>query len=1015
MNPQTDLLGLLDNHFNIAPDRRGERHVDCPFCGKSAKRGQTHFSFSSKGYKCHVCGEGGGLVKLASHLGLDGTIPTAPTPPRPRRESQKPKDDTPPVWRTDSPHADLLVKGYTSDPRRYELWQAYKPLSEQTIDRWGLGLGKLPGQTTPRLILPVRQNGQVVHLRGRLPKDDTSDLPKWLAAKGSTATLFNLDGLRPGHKLVILENPIDAALVMQEFPELDAVAPTNGAGSWQDEWTEVIASIAPSQIIVAYDNDLAGQANPVTAWRLKKDWQTKHPGRKPPRPNGPKLVKKLRKTGLKVSLWRWSDDTPAKGDMGWLLEQPGGIEKVGNRMLLLETETAETLPADLTVNLRYISNIERVQIPQTGGLLIKSPIGTGKTELIKRLKADFMARHGYSPKVSVITHLETLAKSSAARLGYESYKDHKPEYLRLAPTLSICLNSIPKLANTKDPLPQYDILVIDEVEQVLAALGSATFEPGEAVRTREILEYLVKNAGLVVCLDAYSSSVSQNWLKGLRPDVFTVVNTYTPDEKPPLTAYPTESQVIAAADDLIAENDGPVLVACSSRQKAKTLALRYEGMYPGGVQLVCQENSGEQTTQDFIASINERLAQIRVLVYTPSIGTGVDITAPVKAVVGVFNNQPLDAEACHQMLGRARYTPEVHIWVRQAEGKRPVDPDMLYEKQAAAALRTRHIATSILGKLDNEGRLTLDENHKGLLKLLCKVKARRNRSMNTLRENILRLAYQRYAVTIIEPVAPNEAVLQSVKESSAISKEHDKQAVLAATPVDHDEYEAIRESGRMTPEAQAGHIRWQIEDTYQQPLTPILYDEYDGGRGKKQLLSFIDLHKPIREIARLDLDQFDRGTEWHKLGHYTAKFVLTSKLLISLGLLDRQSKGFNPDRELTLEEIAATIEAMTDKLLPDLILYWNWRPDQSSDPLNVLRHVLKQLGLKLETIRSRQGNRYRLEKAALVKMLEYRTWRLAGLEQNRTPDESVQKSGANNFFSPDFYTSPQFSNPRGHR
>lgn len=57
------------------PGRDGEYHARCPFCGKDAKGGQTHFSLFQNGqgmaYKCQVCGEGGGLVKLAKHLGIE--------------------------------------------------------------------------------------------------------------------------------------------------------------------------------------------------------------------------------------------------------------------------------------------------------------------------------------------------------------------------------------------------------------------------------------------------------------------------------------------------------------------------------------------------------------------------------------------------------------------------------------------------------------------------------------------------------------------------------------------------------------------------------------------------------------------------------------------------------------------------------------------------------------------------------------------------------------------------------
>lgn len=62
------------------PDKRGDYHADCPYCGKPAKRGQVHFRISPDGLcYCQVCQAGTGLSALAEHLGIkaegNGSIP----------------------------------------------------------------------------------------------------------------------------------------------------------------------------------------------------------------------------------------------------------------------------------------------------------------------------------------------------------------------------------------------------------------------------------------------------------------------------------------------------------------------------------------------------------------------------------------------------------------------------------------------------------------------------------------------------------------------------------------------------------------------------------------------------------------------------------------------------------------------------------------------------------------------------------------------------------------------------
>jgi len=106
------------------------------------------------------------------------------------------------------------------------------------------------------MIYPVYEEEAVVALRGRAV-DCTC--PKWLNSKGSKVALWGSQYLRLGAQVYIVENPVDAMLLMQEWPTKVAVAGTGGAGTWRDEWTKRILTSRPSQIWIVYDNDVAGK------------------------------------------------------------------------------------------------------------------------------------------------------------------------------------------------------------------------------------------------------------------------------------------------------------------------------------------------------------------------------------------------------------------------------------------------------------------------------------------------------------------------------------------------------------------------------------------------------------------------------------------------------------------------------------------------------------------------------------------------------------------------------------
>jgi hypothetical protein len=288
----TNALDILQSRLRSDPrrwpDRHGEYHADCPWCGKVTKPHQTHFSIfrhkDSYACKCHVCGEGGGLKKLLRHLDIHDTPITASVrhqePPKPKR------------WQSDPAR---YVQAFCEHPRRLQAWQAYKPLTIDSIARWRLGVGVLPSSRCQhrRLIVPVYETGQVIALHGRayLPDDDDA---KWLTSGGSRKNvLFNGDLLQSGRVVVICENMIDCILVMQQRSQWIAVA--SGGTAWRDEFTGQIAAARPAAVLVWLDNDDAGQKSADT------------------------IVPALCRAGLGVTRYQWALDAPPKADVGWVV------------------------------------------------------------------------------------------------------------------------------------------------------------------------------------------------------------------------------------------------------------------------------------------------------------------------------------------------------------------------------------------------------------------------------------------------------------------------------------------------------------------------------------------------------------------------------------------------------------------------------------------------------------------------------------------------------------------------
>jgi hypothetical protein len=312
-------------HNRLRGEPRGEWFdADCPLCGKEAKRGQVHFSYNEAGFNCFVCGNKGGLRALADRLNIAGAsgYEAAPAP----RPAPAPKPLA--RWRE---NPGRLLAGYREAPGLVAAWQRYKPLTPQTLDRFGFGYGRLPfidkrtGEwymgPHNRLIVPLWHEGQLAGLKGRAIEPD--DLgAKWICATGSDLKPFGLDLVEAGRVVFVCENYVDAAWLMQERPDTVAIG-LGSVSAWRYEYTFALARAHPRLVVIAFDNDLPGQAQGAMRAALEAEWRAdaKHAGLQAPASNGAKLLRELQGAGLDAALYKWPDTAPAKADIGWLLAQ----------------------------------------------------------------------------------------------------------------------------------------------------------------------------------------------------------------------------------------------------------------------------------------------------------------------------------------------------------------------------------------------------------------------------------------------------------------------------------------------------------------------------------------------------------------------------------------------------------------------------------------------------------------------------------------------------------------------
>lgn len=650
-------------------------------------------------------------------------------------------------------------------------------------------------------------------------------------------------------------------------------------------------------------------------------------------------------------------------------------------LLYLNKENQKLVESDrnfATLELPYISDYTP---PEQGAILVKSPTGTGKTEWVKRM----INRLPEGATVRYIAHRVLLVGNAANRLGLENYQSIPGGYdLGLFDRLAVCLNSLPR----HKTIPELDLLVIDEVDQVLAALFDRTLRGQEAVNIHNILRHMIASAKTVICMDAYASEAALKWLSGIRPDAYTIENRPKLDKKP-LTLWADSTAMLAELDRELLQPGDPILLACGLGQ-SKKLYERYSKLYGAdAIRVINSENSSAASTLDFVNNINSQLSALRLLIYSPAMGTGVDITAPVRSVYAIFEREPHTAPDMLQQIGRARRAGKIHATMPllPLDEPRETNRNVIALEEYRRAIQGGGFALRVLQDGTVSAQPTPEQ--RDLTNLQSDIIAQRNESFNYLLQDFVRLAAGQYAITTSD-AAPDTAIKEDLKLTAEAVKEREKQQTLNATPISQEEYDHRIAQRTYDPDVDNYALeRWKIEQFYSQQLTPELYDLWEGGKGRGRLLAFSDMVKLSKDVATRDKE--DLAGALHSRKHYSKLRYMRRELLKTVwgvSLPAGRSENFQVfhSEAVTLDQINEGVAVFLEKHGADMVLFER-RKVHSDDPLNLLRWVLRRVGLELEQIRNcADAGKYRITQDSLDTMIRLYNAREAA-QITETPEE----------------------------
>ncbi|MBQ5946298.1 plasmid replication protein, CyRepA1 family [Massilia sp. ST3] len=551
----------------------------------------------------------------------------------------------------------------------------------------------------------------------------------------------------------------------------------------------------------------------------------------------------------------------------------------------------DELPGERTshiLNSKYLPSIPL----QDGVTFVRSPKGSGKTEWLKKI-VDRCRQLNQS--VLLIGHRQTLIQGIAQRLGLICYfyiEGDRIKNNRSEEYYAICVDSIGKLLRPN--LDHYDIVIIDESEQVFSHLTADTLRSKRRTCYQKLI-YFLRSAKSIIVTDADLGPITVvavcEAVKRETPYQF-YLNRYK-ESRCAFYYFQSDDHLIHDMIEAIRAG-GRHYVATNSKIKAENLLemIRYEFGDHRRTMLVTSDTTGDANVKNFVNNIKKEILNYDVIIASPTLGTGVDITFDDQAqlidtVYGFFVARVNTHFDIDQQLARVRHPKLIKAWVA---------PERFGFETEAEVIRSEILDSAALNDVligyENDGTPKMDE---GYLSVYASVTAMSRASKNNLRANLLNLRIRNGWT--VEHVAADEQSAkngqQRTKEAKAVLAEERMRQICQAeqiTPEAYEELRAIAQQGtKLTKSEEYSMRRQEIESFYREEISPELIDLDNHGKYREQVRMMQIYLSPWQDLAERSVAERRADRFLTDMGSEPLKKAMMFDLLAAAGLADEST------------------------------------------------------------------------------------------------------------------------------
>lgn len=334
-------------------------------------------------------------------------------------------------------------------------------------------------------------------------------------------------------------------------------------------------------------------------------------------------------------------------------------------------------------------------------LFVKSPKGTGKTQWL----VDYLKSLPRAWRTLQLGHRRSLERMLARALSLDCYLDVRSPTDRYA----VSMDSLDLIQEHH----YYDVLVVDEIEQVLRHFLADTTERKRNLIFK-ILVRLLRHAKQVICLDAdMTGELTIDLVAKLMGDfdehaTRAVINEWKTYRT--IELYEDRDHLIA--EMIVAIEAGErVYVPVGKKDLAKKLTSLLQFVLdkngqPVKVLSLNGDTNDERNHKAFFEDPNGESKKYQVLIATSTLSTGVSIDVKwFDAVYGLFDAKVYTFQDCDQAISRVRSPKRVKVWIH--DDKRDTIPteDAIRKGPATRELETRNLSLNMTDAALSEGEL----------------------------------------------------------------------------------------------------------------------------------------------------------------------------------------------------------------------------------------------------------------------------------------------------------------------